>query len=211
MIQVVIADDQEMLHETFEMYSADGDYTIVGHCYNGKEALETVLSQTPDIIVLDIELPILNGLEVASKIRQAKLPTKILIATQHKDALYLEQTIRAKLHGFMHKDESPKRYGFILFTLMAGNYYLSPAVTETVFDLFNDQKQDPARPDHDLTPREQEILRMIANQSTTRQIADAFHLSVHTVNNHRRAINRKLQISNPHELIQKARDLGLTP
>jgi DNA-binding NarL/FixJ family response regulator len=207
---VILADDHELVRagirsilETFRNVS------VAAETGDGKEALRLVGRQRPDVLLLDITLPGLNGLEVLERIRRERLPTRVLMLSMHAGPEYVARAIQAGADGYLVKDSAVEELAAALDAVLHGRRYLSKTVDESVVETFLSGRGDAEPGIGALTPRQREILQLIAEGGSTREIAERLHVSVKTVETHRAQIMSRLGIRDVPGLVRFAIRTGL--
>ena len=175
----------------------EDDIEIIGEASNGKEALEMILSLKPDICLMDIEMPYMNGLEVAQKVKSQLSCCKIIILTTFARPGYFEQAVKIDVHGYMLKDGSVDELAESIRSVMKGKREFAPEL------IFGSMKVD-----NPLTDREKEVLRMAAEGKTSKEISAELYLSAGTVRNYMSEIINKLGVKNRIEAAATAREKG---
>src|SRR3990170_3273976 len=212
-IRVLIADDhavlREGLHALLNMYD---DVEVVAEAADGLEALEKTMELQPDVVLMDIAMPRLGGLEAALEIRQRKLPTKVLVLTQYDNKEYVFQMLKAGAAGYILKKAAGSELVSAIRAVHAGESFLHPSAAKAVVDRYlgEEQEGDEERRLDQLSDREKEVLKLLAEARSNRDIAELLHLSVKTVMSHRASIMEKLDIHNRTELVKFAIRAGLT-
>ena len=212
-IRVLIVDDHAVLrdglHALLNMYE---DMEVVGEAGDGLEALEKTLQLQPDVVLMDIAMPRLGGLEATLEMRQRKLPTKVLVLTQYDNKEYVFQMLKAGAAGYILKKAAGSELVSAIRAVHAGESFLHPSAAKAVVDRYlgEDQEGDDERRLDQLSDREKEVLKLLAEARSNRDIAELLHLSVKTVMSHRASIMEKLDIHNRTELVKLAIRAGLT-
>ena len=207
MIRILLADDHAMVRQGFRLIlSSQQDMEIVGEAGNGREAVEMAEKLQPDIIVMDVAMPELNGIEATRKIIAALPRTRILALSMHKDSVYVREILRAGARGYLLKDSIDSDLLSAVRAMAKGEGYLSPAVSDAVL---SDYRKHVTAPLDLLTAREREVLQMIATGKTNKDIANDLKLSVYTVDAHRGRIMEKLNLHSTGELVRFAVRNGL--
>lgn len=207
MIRILLADDHAMVRQGFRMIlSSQPDMQIVGEAGNGKEAVEMTEKLLPDVIVMDVAMPELNGIEATRKIIAALPRSRILALSMHKDSVYVREILRAGARGYLLKDSIDSDLLAAVRAVAKGEGYLSPAVSDAVL---TDYRKHVTAPLDLLTSREREVLQMIAVGKTNKDIANELKLSVYTVDAHRGRIMEKLNLHSTGELVRFAVRNGL--
>jgi DNA-binding NarL/FixJ family response regulator len=209
-MRVLIADDHTMVRESLvSVLQAEGDVQVVAQAADGIEALEKAILTRPDVVIADLSMPHLNGIEVVRRLREALPDTKVLVLTMHREDEYVLQAVRAGASGYLVKDSAAAELLAALRSLHAGRGYFGPQAAKTMAD----QLQHPERTQDDpygrLTPREREVFHLIAEGLTTKEIARRLDISVKTAENHRGRVLEKLDVRNTAELVRYASRKGL--
>jgi two-component system, NarL family, response regulator DegU len=207
-INVVLADDHVLVRNGIKAMLADTDIEVIGEASNGAEALEVAKALHPDIIVLDIRMPEMNGLEATARLEAFSPQTKAIILSMHDSEEYVLQALDAGAYGYLLKDTDKNEFVKALRQVHNGNKYFSGAVSNVLANRLLNTKpfqQTPFTQDsYDLTRREKEILRMVIDGKQNKQIAEALGKSVRTVETHRFNIMKKLGVNNAIDMVNKA-------
>ena len=207
MIRILLVDDHAMVRKGFGLIlGGQSDLEVVGEAGNGKEALDMAEKLLPDVIVMDVAMPELNGIEATRKIIASAPRTRILALSMHKDSVYVREILRAGAKGYLLKDSIDNDLVAAVRAVAKGEGYLSPAVSEAVL---SDYRRHVTAPLDLLTGREREVLQMIASGKTNKEIANELKLSVYTVDAHRGRIMEKLNLHSTGELVRFAVRNGL--
>lgn len=206
-ITVIIADDHPLMRSGIKsVLQSVGQIQIIAEAQDGEEALKLILRHSPDIALIDIEMPKLTGLEIARRISEQKLSTKIIFLTMYKEEDMFNEAMDAGAFGYVLKENAVDDVLESVKTVAGGHYYISPLIsTYLVKRLIKKKEQEIQQPSiHDLTKTERTILRLIAEEKTSQQIADILRISYKTVENHRNNISKKLNLSGTHSLVKFA-------
>ncbi|MFN8813501.1 MAG: response regulator [Acidobacteriota bacterium] len=191
-----------MVRNGFRMIlSAQEDLEVVGEAANGREAVVMAASLQPDVIVMDVTMPELNGIEAARRVCENSPRTRVLALSMHKDAVYVREILRAGAKGYLLKDSSENDLLGAVRAIARGEGYLSPAIADAVL---NDYRKHVSNPIDLLTSREREVLQWIAEGKTNKEIAVGLNLSVYTVEAHRGRVMEKLNLHSTGELVRFA-------
>lgn len=211
MIQILIADDHQIfLDGLISLLEAETDIEVVLTARNGREVLTLLKTETPDLILMDINMPVMNGLEATRKVVADHPEVKVMMLTMHDRADYITQMIQAGASGYLLKNSSRKDLLEGIRTVGQGGTYFSHEVTQAVMDSYRTQaKQATQRAEVALTPRETEVLKLIATECTTAEVAERLFISPHTVESHRKNLLAKLGKKNTAGLAAEAVRLGL--
>jgi two-component system, NarL family, response regulator NreC len=206
-LRILLADDHAMVRHGFRMIlCSQADIEIVGEAGNGREAVEMAERLQPDLVVMDVAMPELNGIEATRRICEASPRIRILALSMHKDSVYVREILRAGARGYLLKDSSDTDLLAAVRAVAGGEGYLSPGVSEAVLSDYRRHVTDPIDL---LTSREREVLQLIAEGRTNKEIATLLGLSVYTVDAHRGRIMEKLNLHSTGELVRFAVRKGL--
>jgi DNA-binding NarL/FixJ family response regulator len=206
-IRIVLADDHSVVRQGFRrILEAQPDMEIVGEASNGKEALESAAKFTPDVVVMDVAMPELNGIEATRRMAEVAPRTRVLALSMHKDSVYVREILRAGARGYLLKDAVDEDLIAAVRAVSRGEGYLSPGVADAVL---TDYRQHVTDPIDLLTSREREVLQLIAEGKTNKEIATTLNLSVYTIDAHRGRIMEKLNLHSTGELVRFALRKGL--
>lgn len=214
-IRVLLADDHKIVRDGLKsMLAKQLDIEVVGEAENGREAIQRARELTPDVVVMDIGMPELNGLDAARRLIEQMPGVKIVALSMHSDRRYVSEMLAAGAKGYLLKDSAFDELTRAIRAAAEGRTYLSPGVADVVLEDYLRRigsDGDPAAPPapRGLSSREREVLQLIAEGLSTKQIASNLHLSVKTVETHRRQIMDKLGIFNIAGLIKFAVREGL--
>lgn len=208
-LRILLVDDHAILREGLRtLLGCYEDMEVVGEAQNGREAVERVRDLQPDIVLMDIAMPEMSGLEATRVIHQNYPQTRVLILTQHEDRQYVLPLLQAGASGYVLKRAAGTDLLNALRTVSRGETFLYPAVTSMLVDEMRRARQGAAPPE-DLTEREREILALIVKGNTNAQIASALSLSIKTVEWHRGNLMSKLGAHNAADLVRLALQCGL--
>jgi two-component system response regulator NreC len=206
-IRILLADDHALVRQGFRrILEAEPDMEIVGEADNGRETVALAEKLRPDVIVMDVGMPELNGIEATRRLSESLPRTRVLALSMHKDSVYVREILRAGARGYLLKDAFDRDLLLAVRAVARGEAYLSPAVSEVVLSDYRRQVRDPLDL---LTSREREVLQMLAEGKTNKEIATALQLSVYTVDAHRGRIMEKLNVHSIGELVRFAVRHGL--
>jgi DNA-binding NarL/FixJ family response regulator len=212
-ITVLLAEDHAIVRQGLcALLNTDGHFSIVGEARNGREAVEMALARKPDVILMDIAMPILNGLEATRQILAAQPAAKVIILSAHSDDVYVERMIEAKVCGFLEKQSSAEILTKAIREVAAGKTYFSPAIAKRMQDHHNqprDRNGQPRPHAHHLTSRESEVLQLVAEGAPNKQVAAELSISIKTVEKHRQHLMDKLNIHDTAGLTRYAIAAGV--
>lgn len=205
-ISILIADDHELIHDGIsEILHNDPEFKIVANAFDGEEAVKKANMIKPDIILMDISMPKLNGIEATRTILQRSPGIKIIALSQHEENEYIAQMINAGCYGYLLKNSRKEEILRALRDVKMGKKYVNQNLVDKILSANGvGQKNDTL-----LTNREKEILIGIAEGKHNAEIADSLSISIRTVETHRRNIMQKLKVSTVVELLRTASKLGI--
>lgn len=207
-VRVLIADDHGIVRGGLRLLlERQPDIDVVGEAADGAEAVERALALRPDIAILDVSMPLLTGLQAAHEIKAHAPEVGVLVLSMHDDERYVFEALKAGASGYVLKREADQDLVDAVRSVARGEPFLTHAATETLVREW--MADDAAGPREPLSPREQEVLKLIAEAHTNRQIGDILHLSEKTVESHRANILRKLGMRDRVELVRYAIRRGL--
>jgi DNA-binding NarL/FixJ family response regulator len=211
-VRVLVADDHTLVRGGIRalLASIEG-VQVVAESGDGHEALELIARHLPDVALIDIGMPGLSGLEVAKRSRHAAPGTRIVILSMHADPSYVTQALRAGAAGYLLKGASVEELPLALAAVMRGETYLTPKVSRSVVEGFLRDTSGDADPLAGLTGRQREILQLVAEGKSTKEIAGLLGVSVKTIETHRARLMERLDIHDLAGLIRFAIRAGLIP
>ena len=211
-MQIIIADDHRIVREGLAaMLAADPGIEIVGECGNGRETVTMARKLQPDLILMDISMPDLNGVDATRKIVELGNNTKVLALSSHSDEQFVKGMLQAGASGYLLKECAGKELILAIRTIRRGRVYVSPEVAGLIVnDYVSILSGDVPQESPSLSPREREVLQLIAEGRSTSQIGEQLHLSVKTVESHRKRIMDKLEIRSVAGLTKYAIREGIT-
>jgi DNA-binding NarL/FixJ family response regulator len=210
--RVIIAEDHTILREGLRaLLSADPRFKVVAEAEDGRAAVESCEDHLPDLLLMDLSMPRMNGLEAIKEIKKQNSAMKIIALTVHRTEEYILATLQAGANGYVLKDATHSELMMAIEHVMAGERYLSPGVSEKVIEGYLEgKKKSRSRTAWDvLTNREREILKLIAEGYKNKEIADDLCISSKTVEKHRANLMKKLDLHNTAELTAYAMEKGL--
>jgi len=206
--RIALADDHVLVRQGFKrLLEGAGDLEVIGEANDGIELLNLLSRVTPDMVILDIFMPNLRGIEAIHEIKKIHPDVKVLILTMHKDKEYLYLSLSAGAKGYLLKEDADKELFSAIEKVRQGKTYISPYFSEEVVDdLVQVGKGDTKTifETDSLTPREREVLKLIAEGKSSKEIATLLFISVSTVNNHRASIMEKLNLNKATDLVKYA-------
>ena len=211
-VKVVIAEDHTILREGLKaLLGSDPDLEICGEADNGKDAIKLVQRLNPDIVLMDLSMPRIHGLEAIREIRKTNPTTKILVLTVHDDEEYISATLRSGASGYVLKNDSYNELLSSIKTVLRGKPYLSPAISQTIIQGYlQGKKSDDLRTGYEtLTARERETLKLIAEGVRNKDIAEFMGISSKTAEKHRSNLMKKLDLHSVSAITAFAAKKGL--
>lgn len=210
MPSIVIADDHGIVREGLRrLLESEADFTVVGEAADGREVLEQVSSLRPDVVVLDITMPRLGGLETLERLRAEHPATKVILLSVHGDSPFIQSAIALGADGYVLKTGRVAEIVTAIHETTRGGSYFSPAVAREIVERLRSPQGEGDDPFTLLTPREREILHRIADGLSAKEIAVELDLSTKTVEAHRTSLMRKLGVRKATELVRYALRHGL--
>lgn len=209
-MRVLIADDHTMVRESLvSVLQADGDVQVVAQAADGIEAVEKAIQYRPDVVIVDLSMPRLSGIEVIRRLREAVPATRVLVLTMHQEDEYILQAVRAGASGYLVKDSAATELLAAVRSVHAGQGHFGPQAARTLADQLQHPERTVDDPYGRLTAREREVFHLIAEGHTTKEIARRLDIGVKTAENHRGRVLGKLDMRNTAELVRYALRKGL--
>ena len=210
-IRVVLADDHAILRDGLrKLLEQEPDVDVVGEAENGREAVRMARTLKPDVVLLDIAMPELNGVEASRQILARVPGTKIVVLSMHSDARYVREMLAIGVVGYLLKQSAFEEIAAAVRAAARNQAYFSPAVAGIVAEQFRADATGAREDPSPLTPREKQVLQLLAEGNSPRLVAEKLHISVKTVETHRRRLMAKLDIHNLAGLTKYAVRAGLT-
>jgi len=211
-IRILLADDHTIVRQGMaRLLEEQPDLKIVGEAINGQAVVDKALELIPDIIIMDIAMPLLNGIEAAKRVRKSLPDCKILILSMYSHEHYIHQLLEAGISGYLLKDSSGQDIIKAIRAAMKNETIMSPSISQKVEDAYLSPQKKSTREKRyeNLSNREREVFQLIAEGFSTKQITDILCISVSTVKSHRANIMEKLGLTSPVQLGRFAIKLGL--
>ena len=212
-IRVFLLDDQAMMRAGIRsLLTSMPEIEIVGDSGEPRAAMEQIGLERPDVVLLDITMPELSGIDAIPPIRKQSRSTKVVMLSHHEGQTFVDESIKAGADGYLSKDSDPEEMGLAIRSVYAGNAYVSPKVSGT---LLNQMRGGPRGTDKDgtgissLTPREREVFQLLAVGKSNKQVAFDLGMSLSTAKKHRENLQRKLNVHSAAELARLAIREGL--
>jgi DNA-binding NarL/FixJ family response regulator len=211
-IRILLADDHTIVRQGLARLLQDQPgLEIVGEAINGRMAVEKALTLKPDVVVMDIAMPILNGIEAAKRIKRQLPNTKVIILSMYGHEHHVNELLETGVSGYLLKDSSGRDIVTAIQAAMRDETFLSPAISKVLVDKYVSLRKGSPREERfkQLSNREREVFQLLAEGRSTKEIADMLCVSTSTVKSHRAKIMEKLEIETPAQLLYFAIQLGL--
>jgi len=206
--RILLADDHALVLEGLAKLVME-DCDLVGTVEDGRALIQAAQQLKPDVIVLDISMPKLNGLDAGRQLKKLLPSTKLIFLTMHADPHYAKEAFHIGASGFLLKRSAASELMQAIHAVMKGQYYVTPAIAKDFLGTFTQQMPDSQIGTNSLTPRQREVLQLIAEGHSTKEIATLLNVSAKTVEFHRTQIIRELKLQNTAELTRYAIAHGL--
>ncbi len=206
-LRIVLADDHVIVRQGLKALLEREKLEVAGEASDGREAVELARELQPDLIILDVAMPLLNGMEAAREILRSNPRARVILLTMHAEDHYVLEALRAGATGYVMKTRASGELVQAIREVQRGNVYLSPGVKRAVISAFLAKGGPPSEP---LTSRERQVLQLIAEGRTTKQAAALLNISTKTAESHRTHIMQKLDIHETAGLVRYAIRSGLT-
>ena len=195
MINIMIVDDHSMIREGLkQLLELDGDMRVVEEASDGVECLEKIGTAKPDVLLLDINMPRMNGLEVLAKLKEKKIKTKVLVLTVHNEIDYLLKAVEIGINGYLLKDSESSELKKAIVSVVDGENYIQPSLIPSLNAKMIQRDNDKDNIE-DLTRRELEVLKLLATGNYNKEIAEELGISERTVKNHVSNIFKKIEVT----------------
>lgn len=192
-VNIIIIDDHSLVREGIkQLLELDGDIKVIGEAGNGEEGIELIKITNPDVVLLDINMPKMNGLQMLQKLKENNIKVKVLILTIHNEIEYLAKAVEIGINGYVLKDSDSEILKKAIFTVNEGETYIQPSLAPLLNEKLSNQEENPAI--NDLTKREIEVLKLLAEGLFNKEIAYKLSISEKTVKNHVSNIFRKIEV-----------------
>lgn len=205
-ISVLLADDHQIVRQGVRVLLEREGFTVVAEASDGREAVRLAGQHRPDVAVVDFVMPVLNGLDAGVQIQRDSPSTKAILLTMYTEDQYVLEAFRAGLRGYVIKTQAAAELVQAIREILRNALYVSPGISRTLVEAYLSKTEIPPEP---LTPREREVLQLVAEGRTTKEIATLLGLSVKTAETHRMKIMRKLEIHETASLVRYAIRRGL--
>lgn len=207
MIEVIVADDHKLVRDGLRaILEQEGDITVVGEAGDGQEVVRQSRRLEPDIILLDISMPGLSGIDAAREILDTCPGVEVIILSMHSTKEHIYQALKAGARGFLRKESAGVEVAEAIRAVSRGERYLSQDVTDRVVEDYIQKREEgkPRDPLHELSSREREVMNLVVAGKTNKEIAETLHLAVSTVSTYRSRLMKKLGVDNVPDLVKLA-------
>jgi DNA-binding NarL/FixJ family response regulator len=204
-IRVVLADNHALVRQGLKALLEREGFQVVGEASDGQELLRLVANVRPEIAILDISMPILNGIDAARELQKSS-PTKTILLTRHDEDQYVTEALRAGVKGYVLKNQAATDLVHAIREVCRGGIYLSPSISGAIVGAFLSKTDLPADP---LTPRERQVLQLVGEGKSTKEVATLLGVSIKTAESHRTRLMQKLDIHETASLVRYAIRRGL--
>ena len=201
--RVLLADDHKIVSEGLRSL-LEPDYELVGMVEDGRPMVAAAAQLSPDVIVADISMPLLNGIEAARQLKKANSRAKIVFLTMHPDVTYATRALEAGASGYVLKHSAASELLTAIREALKGRLYVTPIIAKDVLQFFMDSPQKPRKDDSELTPRQREVLQLVVEGRSAKEIASILHISTRTVEFHKYRMMEELGLRTNADLIQYA-------
>ena len=211
-INILLADDHTIVRQGLaRMLNDQPDLKIIGQAVNGRDAIDKAMDLKPDIVIMDIAMPQMNGIEAAKRIKKKPPKTRILILSMYSHEHYIHELFECGVSGYLLKDSSGRDILKAIHAAMNNETFLSPSISKVLVETYRSPRKNAstAQRYQQLTNREREVFQLIAEGHSTRHIADMLCVSISTIKSHRARIMENLGLDTPVKLVHFAIQLGL--
>lgn len=208
-IRLMLADDHRMLREGLSRSMSEYGFAVVGEARDGLEAVNMAQDLSPDVILMDVSMPDMDGVEACRQLRRSAPETKVVMLTMHSDQEVLANAIRAGACGYLVKDCSTEEIAGAVRMASSGETALSPQLAASMLDEVRKIDMAPAREERVVTKREEEVLQLIADGCSTPEVAEQMYISQKTVKNHLASIYQKLDARDRTQAVLQAVRMGI--
>jgi DNA-binding NarL/FixJ family response regulator len=209
-IRILIADDHQLFREGIvNLLSASPQIEVVAQAENGQEAIEKAKKLKPDIVIMDIGMPILNGVDATRILYEELAETRVMMLSMHSDKFYVKKALEAGAYGYLFKNCTYDQLIEAVNSVSRGKKYLSDKITEVLIEDYLSKDEDVSRDEQRLSERESEILKLMADGKSAKEISELLFISVKTVGTHKQHIMEKLNLKTTADIIKYAIKKGI--
>ena len=210
--RIVLVEDHAIIREGLRsLFSSEKDFEVVGEAEEGRTALRLAGNHSPDLVITDLSMPQMDGIDLIATLKKENPKIRVIVLTVHRNDEYVLSALRAGADGYVLKEANYSELITAARTVLKGKHYISPEISGNLIHVYLEREKDPRlkSPPETLSKREREIVSLIAEGHTNKQIADRLCISVKTVETHRYKIMTKLKVHNAAALIKVALERGL--
>lgn len=204
--RLLLADDHTLVRQGLKAFLERQGFQVVCEAANGQEAVQMAMKEQPDVALIDISMPLLNGVDAARELKKSVPKTKVLLLTKHEEDQYVTEALRAGVSGYVLKSQVATDLVHAIQEVRRGSVYLSPSISRAVVGAYLSKTDNPGDP---LSPRERQVLQLVGEGKSTKQVAQYLGVSVKTAESHRARLMRKLDIHETAGLVRYAIRRGL--
>jgi two-component system response regulator NreC len=205
-VRLLLADDHDLVRQGLKALLERQGFQVVCEASDGQEALRLASKDKPDVAIMDISMPIMNGLDAAREMTKSSPKTKVILLTQHDEDQYVTEALRAGVKGYVLKNQAAADFVHAIQEVYRGSVYLSPSISRTVVDAYLSKTYDSTDP---LSGRERQVLQLVGEGKSTKDVAVQLGISVKTAESHRARLMKKLDIHETASLVRYAIRRGL--
>jgi DNA-binding NarL/FixJ family response regulator len=205
-LRVVLADDHPVVRHGLRGLLEREGFAVAGEAADGKEAIRIARELRPEVAVLDLSMPLVSGLEAARTLQNEEVVKGVVLLTVHREDHYVLEALRAGIRGYVLKSQAPQDIAEAIRRVAKGGVYLSPGLSELLIDAYVNRREPVADP---LSPRERQVLQLVAEGKTTKEVAVVLDISVKTADSHRTRLMKKLDIHETAGLVRYAIRRGI--
>jgi DNA-binding NarL/FixJ family response regulator len=206
--RILLADDHTLMLEGIRLI-LEPEFELVGSVEDGQALLMAARKLKPDVILLDISMPLLNGIDAAVQLRRMLPFAKLIFVTMHADPDYVTEAFRSGASGYLLKRAAASELLTAVREVLRGNHYVSPLVTRNTLSCLIGSPSTAGKLSHNLTPRQREVLQLVAEGRSRKEVAEILHISVKTVEFHKASLTRELQLKTPSDFTRYAIEHGM--
>ena len=205
-IRIVLGDDHVLVRQGLRLLLEREKFQVLAEASDGQEVIRQVQALSPEIVIIDISMPILNGIDAARELVRSSPKTKTILLTQHEEEQYIHEALQAGVRGYVLKSQVANDLIHAIQQVSRGGFYLSPGVSQAVVEAYRTRSEKPLDP---LSGRERQVLQLIAEGKSTKDVACLLGISVKTAESHRSRLMQKLDIHETASLVRYAVRRGL--
>jgi two-component system response regulator NreC len=205
-VRVLLAEDHQVVREGLRVLLEREGFLVAGEASDGREASRLAKELKPDIAVFDIAMPLLNGIDAAREVQAASPQTRVVLLSMHSEDQYVRSALEGGIHGYVLKSKASKDLVQAIRDVSRGLYYMSPEISQTIIDSYRGRSESPSPT---LSARERQVLQLVADGKTTKEVATILGISVKTADTHRSRIMKKLDIHDVASLVRYAVRAGM--